>query len=123
MKDNFNILPDKLYQKLIKGIENNEHYVIGEMIGIGMDFVLDDKVWSLIIKCTESKDEWIRRAGVICLYHNYISARDNICDARFFSFIEKCQNDQSIEVQDILDELKSELVEFSPSLYYQYFPR
>jgi hypothetical protein len=106
------------YEKIMKNIiSENEDGVCLEMVSIGMYDDFNDDVLSLVEACIKCKNEWIRKAGFFCLYHQYVNKQDDVCNDQFITSILIGISDSSNIVQNVVSEITSEVKEFSPKVY------
>lgn len=98
---------------------NDVHQVAIALVSIGMNENCNNENLNLVRLCLQSKDEWIRRAGYICLYHFYIRFRDSVCSNEVIELWRKGMTDKNSTVNSILNDTIDEIKEFSPSIYKQ----
>lgn len=92
-----------------------------EMVSIGMYEELNAQVLILIDACIKSSNEWIRNAAFLCLYHQYVRNRDDVCNEKYIKYILNGLGDDSIIVRNTIEEIISEIEEFSPKIYEKVF--
>lgn len=106
------------FSKIKKYILNNDvHNVAITMPAIGMQEKCNKESLELVSLCLQSDEEWIRRAGYICLYHFYIRYRDRMCSDEVINFWNHGLTDNNEVVLSMVNDTLSEVEEFSPHIY------
>jgi len=106
------------YKQIMEDIiSNNQKRVCLDMVSIGMYDDFGNDILSLVVACMKNENEWIRKAGLLCLYHQYIDKRDSVCNEEFIDLVLIGKNDKSDIVLNIAEEIISEIREFSPKNY------
>jgi len=101
--------------------KSDKHLVCKSMPAIGMESNLSMEVYDLIELCLKSKDEWIRRAGYMCIYHLYVRFSDQVFSDRIISLIKEGMKDDNEAVQEMINNILDEVKEFSGNIYNQLY--
>ena len=98
-------------------LQNDVHHVAITMPAIGMQEKCNKESLELVSLCLKNDEEWIRRAGYICLYHFYIRYREKMCSDEVINFWNQGLTDNSKVVLSMVYDTLDELEEFSPHIY------
>lgn len=108
---------DQIKQEILNENVKNvcEHMCAAGMYGDDMN-----AIYSLVELCVNSKDEWIRNAGFLCLYHLNVRLKQEINEDFLFQALSLGIADTSKVVNGTIDSIFDDLETFNQELWLKF---